>query len=449
MGMPTSIGKQAIVIGAGMGGLSAAAALAEHFEQVAVLERDPLEPVVAPRVGIPQGRHAHALLGGGQQALADLFLGFEADLARGGAVPYRVGLDARFDRPGFDPFPQRDLGWIGYTMSRPLIELTVRQRVEQLANVVVRPGCRAMRLVAAAAGPAVTGVQLENEAGGSETLASDLVVDASGRGAPTIALLESLGRALPEETSIEVDFGYSTGLFEIPDDAPAEWKLLIVFPRAPESTRAALLFPLEGGRWIVSLAGRHRDKPPGDWEGFLSFARELRTPTVHQAIKNAKRIGDVARFGFSASTRRHFERGDKLPRGLLPVADSVCRFNPVYGQGMAVAAQEGRLLREILRAASKEPDPLAGLADRFFRQVEPLIDTPWMMAAMPDLIYPETRGKRPPDFEASLKFAGALLRLAAQDAAVHKLTTEVQHLLKPRSAYGDPELQRRVRELMA
>ena len=81
------IGKQAVVVGAGMGGLAAAGALVHHFEHVVVLERDALPPDAAHRAGIPQSRHIHGLLAGGQRALGELFSGFEQDLARarGGA----------------------------------------------------------------------------------------------------------------------------------------------------------------------------------------------------------------------------------------------------------------------------------------------------------------------------------------------------------------------------
>src|SRR6266436_6984469 len=93
----TFIGKRAIVVGAGMGGLTAARALADHFEQVLVLERDTLPPDAAHRAGTPQSRHVHGLLAGGQRALGELFPGFEQDLASAGAVPLRVTLDAHRD----------------------------------------------------------------------------------------------------------------------------------------------------------------------------------------------------------------------------------------------------------------------------------------------------------------------------------------------------------------
>ena len=91
----TLIGNQAVVIGAGMGGLAAAGALADHFEQVVVLERDTLPSESTYRAGTPQARHVHALLLSGQRALGELFPGFEQDLARAGAVRLQAGLDPR------------------------------------------------------------------------------------------------------------------------------------------------------------------------------------------------------------------------------------------------------------------------------------------------------------------------------------------------------------------
>ena len=219
----TLIGKRAVVIGAGMAGLTAAAALADRFGQVVVLERDclPSEPAID---GTPQGRHVHGLLLSGQRALSELFPGFEQDLARAGAVPLRAGLDVRVERPGYDPFPQRDLGWSGYAASRSTIELAVRQRVESHPTVTLRQRCRVKEVVPSPDGAVVTGVRCENDRGASETIAADFVVDASGRGGLTLALLQSIGRPLPEETTIGIDVGYAACVFAIPDDASTDWK---------------------------------------------------------------------------------------------------------------------------------------------------------------------------------------------------------------------------------
>jgi 2-polyprenyl-6-methoxyphenol hydroxylase-like FAD-dependent oxidoreductase len=444
----TRLGRQAVVIGAGMGGLAAAGALSEHFKQVTVLERDALSPAPAHRAGTPQARHVHALLVSGLRALGDLFPDFELDLKRAGAVPLRVGLDIRMERPGYDPFPQRDLGWLSYAVSRPTIEYAVRRRVENLANTTVRQGCRVREVVASQDGSAVTGVRYDNADGTRETLPADLVVDASGRGTLTLALLQSIGRPLPEETTIGIDLGYATCVFDIPNDAPTDWKGVMTFGQAPQNRRGGLMLPLEGHRWMVTVGGRHGDTPPGDAAGFLAYARALRTQTIYNAIKAAKQVGDVARYGFPESVRRHFERLGSFPPGFLPIADALCRFNPVYGQGMSVAAQEACLLRSLLQGLASNRRPISELAPTFFDKAQSLIETPWSVAIL-DFAFPDTRGQRPPDFETTLKFGIALTRLAAEDPAIHKLTAEVQNLLKPRSAYGDPDLVKRVRAVMA
>jgi 2-polyprenyl-6-methoxyphenol hydroxylase-like FAD-dependent oxidoreductase len=447
----TFIGRQAVVIGASMAGLAAAGALANLFERVVVLERDTLPSDAAHRAGTPQSRHLHALLGGGQRALGELFPAFEQELAAAGAQPLRVNLDIRGEFPGI-AIPQRDLGIVNYSMSRPLIEALVRRRVRDCASVSLRDGCRVLGLAASADGETVTGVRYENTAGGAEgqveTVPADLVVDASGRGIITLGFLDQVGAARPDEAVIGVDIGYATLIFAIPDDAPSDWKALLTMPQANESSRGVLMMPIEGQRWLATIAGRYHEKPPGDAVGFLQFAQQLRTPTFFDAVRGAQRLTEVVRFGFPQSVWRHYERLARFPRGLLPFGDAICRFNPIWGQGMTVAAQEALLLRRLL-GADDGGDPLAGLAPAFFAEAAKLIETPWSQAAIPDFALPQTSGDRPPDFERRVKFGGALQRLAVDDPAVHKLTMEVRHLLKPASALREPELVARVQALMA
>ena len=442
------IGRQAVVVGAGMGGLTAARALADHFEYVLVFDRDALPHRAEDRPGVPQGKHVHALLAGGQHALCDLFAGFKQDLVQMGAIPIRAGLDVRLERPGYHPFPQRDLGFDLYAQSRARLELAVRRRVQAHAGIEVRQQCRVQELIARADGTAVTGARYATPDGKSETVEADLVVDASGRGTPTLELLESIGRPLPAAITIGVDVAYATAVFAIPEDASRDWNGVFHFPQPP-SSRFAMLLPIEGGRWIVTLAGRHRERPPGDLAGFLAYAQSFRSPTIYDAIKHAKPLGAIARTGFPESAHRRYDQVPAFPRGLVPLGDSLCRFNPAYGQGMSVAAQEACALRRFLTARAGERDPLDGLASAFFAEADALIETPWAQAAIPDFIHPETRGERPVNFKETLKYGFALTKLMARDPAVHKLAAEVQNLLKPRSAFFEPEFMQRVMAVMA
>jgi 2-polyprenyl-6-methoxyphenol hydroxylase-like FAD-dependent oxidoreductase len=222
---------------------------------------------------------------------------------------------------------------------------------------------------------------------------------------------------------------------------------MIVLPSAPTSSRGAFLFPIEDNKWIVTAGGNHGDAPPGDLGGLLEFLKTLRTSTIYDAVKDAKPVGEIARFVLPSSVRRHFEKIQTFPRGLLVIGDGFCRFNPVFGQGMSVAAQEAVILDGLLATRTNSPDALGELALNFFAACQDAIETPWAVA-MSDFVYPKTRGQRPPDFAQRIQYGMALTRLASEDAAVHKLATEVNHLLKPQSALREPELAKRVMERM-
>lgn len=444
--MALFVGKHVIVVGAGMGGLAAAKALSAHFDQVTVLERDSLPPDTTPRQGTPQARHLHALLAGGLVALNELLPGFETELERAGAIRL-TPQSLRMERPGFDPYPQRDLGLSWLSMSRPMLEFVTRQAVGRQKNIELLGGCRVTEFLASPGGSAVSGVRYDTSDGKANTIAADLVVDASGRGVMTLAMLESMGFSKTEETEIGIDMAYSTAIFEQPVDAPTAWKGVIVLPWAPRDNRGAFLSPIENNRWIVSVGANHGDAPPGDMEGFLEFVRSLRTPTIYDAIKNAKPIGPIIRFLLPSSVRRHYETAQRFPGGLLPIGDAICRFNPVFGQGMSVAAQEAVILDRLLKARAAGANPLDGLATAFFAEIQSVLETPWGIATS-DFIYPKTRGERPANFEQRMQFNLGLVRLGAQDPAVQKLLIEVNHLLKPQSALRAPEISERVAQLM-
>ena len=163
--MSDLLGRHAVVIGAGMSGLAAAGAVANHFEQVIVLERDGLADEPVHRPGTPQSRQLHGLLSGGLEALCRLFPGLDRDLAAAGAAPLRVAADIREELPGFDPCPRRDFGGVVYAASRPLLEHAVRRRARAHRNLVIRDHCRVLELVSSADRRSITGVRCEGSDG--------------------------------------------------------------------------------------------------------------------------------------------------------------------------------------------------------------------------------------------------------------------------------------------
>jgi 2-polyprenyl-6-methoxyphenol hydroxylase-like FAD-dependent oxidoreductase len=443
------IGEQAIVIGAGIGGLAAAQVLSDHFERVIVLERDEIPDEATARAGVPQGRQPHAMLCGGLRALGRIFPDLDRDLVEAGAVPFDSGLQTRREHADGTASPQREFGLVTFSLTRPLLEHILRHRLATRRNVMLRGRSRALEVLGTADGTVVTAVRCETAGRRAEILAADLVVDASGRAVPTLDFLDTAGWPRPEETTIGVDIGYATAVFAIPERDQPGFTALICLPQAPDSTRSGCLLRIENGRWQALLSGRGADGPPADADAFMAYAMSLPTPTLHDAIRHAERQGEIARFGFPESAWRHFGRLHEFPCGLLPLGDAICRFNPVYGQGMSVAAMEADLLRLMLRAQAARPDPLATLSLEFLAEAETLIDTPWTLSALPDFAHPQTRGERPAGLEGDLGLLAGLNRLAGHDPEVHRLLLEVHHLLKPHQALRTPELARRARAEMA
>jgi 2-polyprenyl-6-methoxyphenol hydroxylase-like FAD-dependent oxidoreductase len=192
----------------------------------------------------------------------------------------------------------------------------------------------------------------------------------------------------------------------------------------------------------------HGGIAPENVEDFIAFARTLRTQTIYAVIKDAVPIGPIYRFVFPCSIRRRFEALERFPDRLLPLGDAICRFNPAFGQGMSVAAQEAGALRRLIEARMSNADPLKGLVRPFLTVVRDLLAAPWATAES-DFIHEKTRGRRPNDFNERLNFNSALLRLASEDATVHQIMSAVAHFVKPFSALRDPQIVGRVTVLMA
>jgi 2-polyprenyl-6-methoxyphenol hydroxylase-like FAD-dependent oxidoreductase len=436
--------KRAVIIGAGIGGLAAAQALADHFEQVVVLERDTLPLQATLRPGVPHGGHPHSLLVGGLSALCDLFPDFASTIAHAGAHAGDCGLHQRFEFPGQEAFPQRDLGMAFFLMTRPLLELTVRRRVQERTNVVFRSGCRVTGIDPTLDGNSVASVSFITGEGEREVAPADLVVDASGRGIPTLNFLKSTGRPVPEETAIGLDLGYSSAVYEIPAEAQPDFKALVTMPNAPEGSRMGMMLLREDGDWSVVLGGRGRDFPPASGKEFMAFASGLETPTLYRAIKGARLRSEIIQYAFPKCRRYHFDRIVDFPRGLIPIGDSVCRFNPIYGQGMSVALQEAVVLRNVVAGQATQDEPFAALGQQFFSAIRPLIESPWAMSARSDLADADGRGERPANLRKALEHQVVLNRAARHDPDLHKLLFQVSHLIKPLSALDSPEVIQKV-----
>jgi 2-polyprenyl-6-methoxyphenol hydroxylase-like FAD-dependent oxidoreductase len=379
--------KRAVVIGASMGGLLAARVLSERFERVSVLERDALTGDGHPRKGVPQGRHAHGLLARGREILEELFPGLTEELEASGAVRGDLALDTAWWHAGVLHLPHRS-GIIGLLVSRPVLEGAVLRRVRALPNVEILERCDVIGLHG---DRPVSGVRLLRRVAGAtvETMPADLTVDASGRGSRLPAWLASAGVAPPPEEELRLDLGYATRVYR---RRPGQLgnRSAVVVAASPEVHRAGVALAMEGERWIVSFGGYAGDHAPLDDRGFTAYASGLPAPDIAELLREAEPLSEPFRYRFPSSLRRRYERLRRFPEGLLAFGDALCSFNPIYGQGMSVAALEAVALRECLARGR------AGLARRFFRRAARIVDIPWSIAAVSDLRFPEVEGRRGP-----------------------------------------------------
>jgi 2-polyprenyl-6-methoxyphenol hydroxylase-like FAD-dependent oxidoreductase len=423
------LGRHAVVIGGSVGGLLAARVLSGHFEQVTVVERDPAPEGAEPRKGVPQGKHVHALFGGGVAVLERLYPGIFEELVAAGAVACDFARDLRWYHQGVWKL-RTESGLRSFWQTRPFLEAHVRRRTAGAPGVRCLHRCEAVRLLGDAAGTRVTGVEVRHRGAAERTerLEAGLVVDASGRGGRAPQWLAELGYAAPEETTVGVGIGYASRFYERRPEAGRDWRVLAVFATPPGRTRSGYLFPVEGGRWLATAVGRLNDQPPGDERGYLEFVRSLEVPDFYEAIKGARPLSPVSTFTYPAERWRRYGRLARFPDGLVVLGDAVCSFNPVYGQGMSVAALQADLLDRVLRDCGGAAVP-AGLSKRFLRRAAGVIATPWRIATCSDFMYPRTQGRRPFGTRLLNWYFARVFRLCARDRDVLLRFYRVLHLL--------------------
>jgi 2-polyprenyl-6-methoxyphenol hydroxylase-like FAD-dependent oxidoreductase len=430
--------SSAVVLGASMSGLLVARALSRHFERVTIVERDVLPARGDVRKGVPQSAHAHGLLASGYRVMDRYFPGMMDELEALGAPRGDVVGDFLWFQYGRWKLRHRS-GLRGITVSRPCLEAAIRQRVKALPNVTFREGWDGLGPAFDAGRGRVTGLVVRERAQGSqETLDADLVVDASGRGSQSPKWLDELGCGRPAETVVKVDVGYATRTFQRRRGEFFDSIGGIISGTPPGSTRYAAVLAAEEDRWVVTLVGAVGDYPPTAEQDWVTFAATLPVAAVHELVTSAKPLTDIVSYRFPANQRRLYERMPRFPAGYLVVGDAVCSFNPIYGQGMSVAATEAETLDEVVGAG------IDGLSRRFYDRARKLIDIPWAIATGEDLRFPQVEGRRPPGSGMVNRYLERVHAVASEDAVVCRRFFDVLNLLAPPTALMSPRIAWRV-----
>lgn len=428
--MITSGQRDVVIIGASLAGLFAAAAVAAAGARAMIIERDVLPDVPMPRKGVPQGRQPHLLLHRGLLAAEELMPGIRQELLDHGAVPFDTGTIAWLDEYGWSPT------WIPayetVSATRPLLEHLVRERVRRLAGVTLHEGVRVTDLHRDAHCWLV--VREDHT-----TVQADLVIDASGRGSRLPHWLRELGIQMSEPLTVDARLGYACRTYRAIGEPPIE--TAVVIAATPQTGRGALAIPVENGNWLVIAVGYGDRRPSRSAAEFDEFLSALPDPAIADLTQHLEPVGDIAIHRQTGNRRNRYGRSRTWPAGLLAVGDAYCAFNPVYGQGITVAACQARLIRDALKH-DRTPTGRGPLATRRLqRRIGAAADLPWSVATSEDLRHPSSSGSQTRVQRLVGLWTDQLARLVAHgDRAAYLAFARVYHLMAAPAMLFNPRV---------
>lgn len=434
-------GREAVVLGGGMAGLLAAAVLAEAYDRVTVVERDQLSPDVAPRRGVPQGRHVHVLLSRGATAIEATLPGFLAELTRDGGVTVDNLKELYLEFDGHVLCQDDSTSDPTHLQSRPFLESHVLTRVRDLSNVRLLDGHDVVDLRWDPSGSRVVGASVAPRTAPEQRveLDAELVVSALGRNSRVGAWLTRHGYDEPLEQELRIDLLYVSRMVRMDPALTGASRAVVVSAHPARPTGVAALLQ-EDDTWVLTVegfAGHHPPTEPGPW---LEMAAGLVPPRFATAVREAEMVSDISVHRFPANLWRRYDKLHRFPGGLLVTGDALCSFNPVYGQGMTVAALEAQVLRDSLRPGTKD------LAARFFKQASRHVKVAWESAVGGDLAMPPdvVPGHRPIPVRAVNAYLDRYLEAAEQDAVMSWNFLKVTGFDEPARALFSPHALRRI-----
>jgi 2-polyprenyl-6-methoxyphenol hydroxylase-like FAD-dependent oxidoreductase len=323
-----------------------------------------------------------------------------------------------------------------YCASRPLFEYAVRQQVRDDNRIQFRSDHQVLDYLVDSEGSAVTGVRFRDAAGDEQRLSTDLVVDATGRTSRTPTWLADNGYEKPPTDEVTIDVTYSTVRVERPPD---DRRIIQVSP-SPPRTRGIAISPVEGDCWEVIFQGVHGDKPPTDRDGLIEFAESLPVSDIADILRSHTWVSEEAeQYPYPASLRRRYEALDEFPDGLVVTGDAIASFNPIYGQGMSVAAFDALSLHHALANGG-----LTNLPSRFFQRASNVIDIAWQLAVGGDFDFSQTTGPKPDGAAFANWYVDRLIRRAHNDSTVSEAFARVARLEESPKTLVRPSIALRV-----
>lgn len=439
-------GSHAIVIGGSMAGMLAGRVLADYFDRITIIEKDHYPDKPSSRKSVPQALHLHNMVNQGWEILEKLFPDLGGELVEHGATVIEWPADLLWlGRTGWSP--RFYAGIQTYSCQRHLMEWCIQRRMAGSKRVQFIEGCKVTDVVWNESRTAIVGVKYtgaDQESGDETVIHGDIVVDASGRMSQTPKWFQENGFGVPREEIIKAHVGYSTRYYTVPEERLPDWKVLLEQSRPPHLNRAAGLFRVDGGQWVLTLVGMGNDNhPPTEESGFMEFMQSLPSPVLYNFIKEAQPVSPI--YGYKVPKNRlfHYEELSRWPERFMLLGDAVCLFNPVYGHGISVVAQSVMAMDKCLREQRKRrPDGnLSGLGKRFQQSLAKVLTIPWMFTAGEDLRYPTTEGGNRDLFTQMMHwYIDGVMMYALENPSAHRTLIQVMHLIEEPSVFLRPDI---------
>ncbi|PGE97660.1 glutamate synthase [Bacillus pseudomycoides] len=419
------LGK-AIVIGGSIAGKLAAKALSDYFQEVIILEAGEEWNEKRPRKRVPQSHHPHVLLKGGEVAIEKLFPAIMNQLKEDGGIENNFTGDLKWHHFGL--WKQPFIGELNAVQqSRPMLEWHIQKRMSEVTNITTKYETMVEQLIIDQQHNKVSGVKVRcMKTGNKENLHAELVVDASGFGSKNIEWLETQGIEVKEE-KVWIQLFYATRVFQLKKNECPDWCNLLISPSFPENPYGAFIQTIEDNRYFVTFSGYANENVPKTDEEFLAFAHKLPAPDVIHFLEQAEPITDIKIHKIPYQVRRRFDLVKNMPEGFLVIGDAHCRFDPVFGQGISVAAMEAEELQMCLKKGKVlEKD----FTRDFYKRISKIIATPWEMVTTEAFRHPKIKGENPFIQPFQQWYTKKIYQLSASNTDVYIRLVRVMNLMR-------------------
>lgn len=226
---------------------------------------------------------------------------------------------------------------------------------------------------------------------------------------------------------MRIDLFYATRMFKLKENEKLDCCNMLMSPSFPDNPYGVLIQTIEDNRYFVTFSGYANEKAPQTDDGFYDFAENLSISNVTDFLNKAEAISNIKTYKIPYQVRRRFDLVNHLPERLLVVGDAHCRFDPVFGQGVSVAAIEAHQLQLLLQRKQKLDK---AFTKQFYKETAHIIQTPWEMTTTEISRHPQLKRELTIKQKFQLWYTKQIYQLSATDSDVYIRLVRVMNLIR-------------------